>query len=104
MGKPLVGIITPAFNCEETIRETYESIKNQTFESWEWIVIDDHSKDNTFNYIKEITKDDNRVFVLQTEKNCGAAIARNLGIEKACGRYIAFLDSDDLWKQEKLAH
>lgn len=104
MNRPLVSIITPAFNCKATIKETYESIKKQTFESWEWIVVEDHSKDNTFEYIKELVKDDNRVVLLQTDKNSGAAVARNLGIEKASGKYIAFLDSDDLWKKEKLSH
>lgn len=103
MNKPLVSIITPAFNCKETIKETYESIKNQTFESWEWIVIEDHSEDGTFEFIKELTKNDERVALLKTETNSGAAIARNLGIEKASGRYIAFLDSDDLWKKGKLS-
>lgn len=104
MNKPLVSIITPAFNCKDTIKETYESIKNQTFESWEWVVVEDHSKDDTFEYIKELIKDDNKVALLQTDKNSGAAVARNLGIEKASGKYIAFLDSDDLWKKEKLSH
>jgi teichuronic acid biosynthesis glycosyltransferase TuaG len=102
MNKPLVSIITPAFNCKDTIKETYESIKSQTFESWEWIVVEDHSKDDTFEYIKELIKDDNQVVLLQTDKNSGAAVARNLGIEKASGKYIAFLDSDDLWKKNCL--
>lgn len=104
MNKPLVSIITPAFNCEKTIKETYESIKNQTFESWEWIVVEDHSKDDTFEYVKELIKDDSKVVLLRTDKNSGAAVARNIGIEKAKGKYIAFLDSDDLWKKEKLSH
>lgn len=99
-----VSIITPAYNCKKTIKETYESIYAQTFSDWEWIVVDDHSNDGSFEYIKEITAGDNRVLVLQTPQNSGAAVARNLGIEKACGRYIAFLDSDDLWKKEKISH
>ena len=103
MNKPLVSIITPAFNCKNTIKETYESIKKQSFESWEWIVIEDCSKDNTFEYIKELIKDDNKVVLLKTDKNSGAAIARNIGIQHANGKYIAFLDSDDLWKEEKLS-
>jgi len=68
MNKPLVSIITPAFNCKDTIKETYESIKSQTFESWEWIVVEDHSKDDTFEYIKELIKDDNQVVLLQPIK------------------------------------
>lgn len=100
----IVSIITPAYNCKKTIKETYESIRAQTFSDWEWIVVDDHSRDGSFEYIKEITAGDNRVIVLRTPQNSGAAVARNLGIGKASGRYIAFLDSDDLWKEEKLSH
>ena len=100
--KPLVSIITPAFNCLSTILSTYESIKSQTFLSWEWIIVEDHSTDGTFEYIKKLTENDNRVTLLRTSKNSGAAVARNTGIECAKGRYIAFLDADDLFKKEKL--
>ena len=104
MKAPLVSIITPAYNCVSTIEETYKSILSQTFSDWEWIIVEDHSKDDSYNFIKKIIKDDTRVTLLQTEKNSGAAIARNAGIEKARGRFIAFLDADDLWKKEKLEH
>ena len=104
MKKSLVSIITPAFNCKDTIKETYESIKKQTYGFWEWIVIEDHSSDGSFEYIKEIIDGDDRVILLQTPQNSGAAVARNLGIEKAKGKYIAFLDADDLWKEDKLSH
>ena len=102
MEKPTVSIITPAYNCVKTITETYESIKKQSFRSWEWIVVEDCSSDNSFQVINELAKQNPKVVVLRTEKNSGAAIARNLGIEKAKGKYIAFLDSDDLWKENKL--
>ena len=55
----IVSIITPAYNCKDTIKETYGSILSQTFSNWEWIVVEDHSKDDSFEYIKEIVKDDN---------------------------------------------
>lgn len=100
----IVSIITPAYNCKKTIKETYDSILAQTFSDWEWIVVDDHSNDGSFEYVKEITAGDNRVLVFQTAQNSGAAVARNLGIEKASGKYIAFLDSDDFWKKDKLSH
>ena len=103
MTRPLVSIITAAYNCKSTIRETYESIKNQTFLFWEWIIIDDHSTDGSFEYVNEMVKNDDRVIVLQMSNNSGAALARNTGIDKARGRYIAFLDADDLWKKEKLS-
>jgi len=104
MTKPIVSIITPAFNCEKTINETYESIKNQSFSSWEWIVVEDCSTDNSYEIIEKIAKKDKRVVLLQTKENSGAAVSRNIGIENARGKYIAFLDSDDVWEVEKLDH
>ena len=92
----LVSIITPAYNCKNTIEETYKSILSQTFTDWEWIVIDDCSKDSSFSYITEMVKMEKRVKVLQTKSNGGTAIARNIGLKNANGRYITFLDSDDL--------
>jgi len=92
----LVSIITPAYKCRNTIEETYKSVLAQTFSDWEWIVVDDCSIDGSFEYIKELTKDDKRVAVLQTPKNGGSAVARNIGLKHAKGRYITFLDSDDL--------
>lgn len=100
--KPEVSIITPAYNCKSTIEETYKSILSQTFSSWEWIIVEDHSKDHSYEFISEMVKKDQRVVLLRTEKNSGAAVARNIGIEKASGRFIAFLDADDLWKEDKL--
>ncbi len=97
-----VSIITPAYKCKSTIRETYESIKQQTFSNWEWIIIEDNSPDDSFEFIQNMVKGDSRVVVLRTEKNSGAAVARNVGINYAKGRFIAFLDSDDLWLKDKL--
>lgn len=102
MEKPLVSIITPAYKCKNTIAETYESIKKQTFESWEWIVVEDNSGDGSFEFILNLVNSDKRVTVLQTSENSGAAVARNLGIKNASGRFIAFLDSDDFFKPTKL--
>ncbi len=93
---PTVSIITPAYKCRETIKKTYESVASQTFSSWEWIVVDDCSPDDSFSFIKDMVKDDNRVIVLQTPKNGGTAVARNIGLKHSSGRYITFLDSDDL--------
>lgn len=104
MEKEIVSIITPAYRCKKTILDTYNSIKKQTYPFWEWIIVEDNSNDGTLEFIKEITKNDDRVVVLTTVINSGAAVARNVGIEKARGKYIAFLDSDDLWKTNKLDH
>lgn len=102
MEKPIVSIITPAFNCTSTIKETYLSIKSQTFSSWEWIIIEDCSSDGSFEFINALTSNDNKVVLIRTPKNSGAAVARNFGIEKAKGRFIAFLDADDCWDADKL--
>ena len=92
----LITIITPAYNCKKTIKFTYDSVIAQTFSDWEWIIIDDCSKDGSFSYIKELTKNQNRVIVLQTSINSGTSVARNIGLKHASGKYITFLDSDDL--------
>ncbi len=92
----LVSIITPAYNCKNTIKGTYDSVLSQTFKDWEWIIVDDCSPDDSFHYIKELTKDDPGVIVLKTPKNGGTAVARNIGLKNVNGRYITFLDSDDL--------
>lgn len=96
MRKPIVSIITPAYNSKITIKETYYSVLSQLFSDWEWIIVDDCSNDGSFEYIKELTNKDKRITVLQTPKNGGSATARNIGLRHAKGRYITFLDSDDL--------
>lgn len=100
--KKVVSIITPAYHCEETIDRTYRSIRSQTFENWEWVVVEDHSPDDSYERIKAIAEKDERVVVLRTPVNSGAAVARNVGIAAANGRYIAFLDADDFWDSKKL--
>lgn len=100
--EPLVSIITPAYNCERTIGETIESVRKQNYNNWEHIIIDDFSKDNTRLLIGNYAKEDNRIKPIYLKVNSGVANARNVGIQKAIGKYIAFLDSDDLWKEDKL--
>ena len=102
MNKPIVSIITPAYKCYSTIKDTFESVVNQSFKEWEWLIIEDCSDDGTFEYIKQLTSCDKRIILFKTEHNSGAAVARNVGIKNAKGKYIAFLDADDLWKPEKL--
>ena len=98
----LVSIITPSYNSEKYIFQTIESVLNQTYENWEMIIVDDASIDNSINIIESYTKKDNRIKLIKLKKNNGPAIARNVGIKNAKGRYIAFLDSDDLWLPTKL--
>lgn len=93
---PLVSIITPAYNCKNTIKETFSSVLSQSFSDWEWIIVDDCSTDGSFEYLKELTKNDKRIIVIKAEKNGGTAAARNIALRHAKGRYITFLDSDDI--------
>lgn len=97
-----VSIITPLFNAEDTIRDTYASIAEQTFSDWEWIVVDDCSLDDSIHVVEALSSKDRRIKLLRSESNGGAAKARNLGIQGAKGRYIAFLDADDSWAPDKL--
>lgn len=98
----LVSIITPTFNSELFIKDTFESIKSQTYTNWEWVVVDDFSTDSTFEIVERYKLKDNRVKLYQNDANLGAAVSRNKAIEMANGRFIAFLDSDDLWASNKL--
>jgi len=98
--KDLVSIITPAYNCEKYISETIESVLKQTYENWEMLIIDDGSTDNTLNIIRRYN--DDRICLIQNHSNMGAALSRNRGLAKARGKWIAFLDSDDLWYPDKL--
>lgn len=100
--KKLVSIITPAYNASKTLNETFESVLSQTYDAWEWIVINDCSKDDTKDVLENLAKKDSRVVVVNLDKNGGAANARNVGIKLAKGEYIAFLDADDAWKNNKL--
>jgi glycosyltransferase involved in cell wall biosynthesis len=96
---PVVSIITPIFNSEDTIMECYKSVCNQTFRNWEMIMVDDGSADCTPQIISTIEDPQTRIL---TQNNQGVSAARNRGIQHAKGKYIAFLDSDDVWKPEKL--
>ncbi|GEA61997.1 glycosyltransferase family 2 protein [Vibrio comitans] len=99
---PIVSIITPSFNCIEFIDETFNSILEQTLNDWEWIVTDDCSTDGTYEYLLQKAALDSRIIVYRNGSNSGAAVSRNNSIKHATGRYIAFLDSDDLWENDKL--
>lgn len=98
----LVSIIMASYNSSMYIKETINSVKKQTYKNWELIISDDGSNDSTVTVIQQEAKDDERIKILISSKNFGAAVARNRALELTKGRYIAFLDSDDLWKTEKL--
>lgn len=106
----LVSIVVPVYNAERFIGETIQYVKAQTYENWELILVDDCSKDNSCNVIEGRIREekqqgrDNRIRLVRQETNSGAAKCRNKGISCARGRYLCFLDADDIWESEKLAH
>lgn len=97
-----VTVITPSYNSGKYISETIKSVINQTYSNWEMLIVDDCSTDNSISIINDYCTSDNRIRLIKLEENGGAAVARNRGIKEANGRFIAFLDSDDLWHPEKL--
>jgi teichuronic acid biosynthesis glycosyltransferase TuaG len=99
---PVVSIIVPCYNSGRFLRATLEAVRAQTFTEWECIVIDDASTDDSAGVIRELAAEDSRIVPVLLEKNLGAAGARNAGLEKVRGDYIAFLDSDDYWVPHKL--
>ncbi len=100
----LISIIVPVYNVEKYIRETMECVRRQTYGAWELLLVEDCSSDGTVleikNYLEE--KRENRIRLIRQPSNGGAARARNRGLREAKGRYIAFLDADDLWAPGKL--
>lgn len=96
-----VSIITPAYNCAQYIVDAIESVLAQSFDNWEMWIVDDCSTDDTADIVNRYASDP-RINLMQNEANLGGAGARNRGIEAATGRYIAFLDSDDVWAVDKL--
>ena len=102
MNKELVSIITPMYNSEKYIGQTIESVLNQTYQEWEMLIIDDCSNDNSPNIVKEYVQIDNRIRYIRVKENKGVSNARNIGLQQAKGRFIAFLDSDDIWNYSKL--
>jgi len=100
---PKITIITPTYNSSKFIRRTIDSVLAQTYTDWEFLLIDDHSTDNTLEIISEYAKKDHRIKILKTPKNSGGpALPKNIGIENAAGEYVAFLDHDDQWLEQKL--
>jgi teichuronic acid biosynthesis glycosyltransferase TuaG len=98
----MISIITATYLSENQIANTYASLKKQSIQNWEWLVTDDCSTDNTLQFLDEIAAIDHRVRVFKNNKNSGAAVSRNNSLSHAKGEFIAFVDSDDLWRPEKL--
>ena len=98
----LVSIITPSYNSAKFIKYCIDSVLSQTYDNWEMIIVDDYSRDNSRELISKFAKEDNRIKPIFLGENVGAAESRNVAIKKSKGKYIAFLDSDDIWKLDKL--
>lgn len=97
----LVSIIMPSYNTERYIEKSIQSVQAQTYTNWELIIVDDCSSDCTDEVVKPYLSDE-RICYIKNEKNSGAAVSRNRALREAKGKWIAFLDSDDLWLPEKL--
>lgn len=100
--KDLVSIIMPTYKCGKFIGESIRSVQAQTYQNWELIVVDDCSGDETISIVLDLKKSDDRINIYQNSSNSGAAVTRNTALRNAHGRWIAFLDSDDLWEPTKL--
>ena len=101
--KPIISIITPMYNAEEFISKSIESVLKQSFKSWEMIIIDDFSSDNSTSIVNRYIAQDSRIKLIKSKENFGGpAKPRNLGIKNAKGSFIAFLDCDDYWSTDKL--
>lgn len=97
-----VSIIMPVYNSGQYLPDAIESVRNQTYQNWELIIVDDHSTDNSTKIIEKYALTDSRIVPIYLHHNGGAAAARNVGIERRRGRFLAFLDSDDTWSERKL--
>ena len=97
-----VSVITPSYNSEKYIVDTITSVQNQIYTNWELIIVDDCSTDNTCEIIEKICETDRRIRLLRQEKNAGAGAARTRAVQNATGRFVAYLDADDIWLPDKL--
>lgn len=102
MKEELVSVVTPVYNAEKYIEHTIASVLMQTYPNIEHILVDDCSSDTSRIIIEKLAQEDSRIKYIKLDVNSGAAVARNTGIENAKGRYIAFIDSDDIWKVNKV--
>lgn len=98
----LVSVVMPMYNCEQFVAQSIESVQAQTYQNWELLLVDDCSTDRSVEIARQYADADNRIRLLQNSQNSGAAVSRNYAIREAKGKWIATLDSDDLWMTKKL--
>ena len=97
-----VSVIMPVYNCEKFVKYAIHSVQNQTYPNWELIIINDASTDNSLDEVLKFAHEDKRIHVFDYVYNHGVGVCRNAGLSHARGRYVAFLDADDLWAKHKL--
>ena len=100
--KGLVSIVTPVYKAERFIGDTIQSVQSQTYQQWELLLVDDCSPDRSADIIRPLAAADPRIRYVRLDQNSGAAVARNKALEMARGEYLAFLDADDIWVNDKL--
>ncbi len=99
---PFVSVIMPAYNAAAFVEAAINSVLKQTYTDFELIVINDCSTDNTADIVSRIAATDERIRIFDNKKNSGVSFTRNFGISKAVGEWVAFLDSDDMWREDKI--
>ncbi len=99
----MISIVVPVYNAAGFIKETISSVKKQTYTDWELLLVDDCSSDGSADLMESEAALDPRIRVIRQPENMGAAAARNRGVQEAKGRYLAYLDADDLWREDRLA-
>lgn len=99
---PFVSVVMPVYNAEKYVLESVQSVLDQSYENYELIIVDDASTDHSIELVTSICKDNSQVKIIRLENNGGVSHARNTGINSAKGEYIAFIDSDDIWRPDKL--
>ena len=100
--QPLITVVMPNYNGHRFVEQAIDSVLNQTYPNFELLVVDDCSKDDSLQLVQQKAQSDDRVRVIALEHNAGVANARNVGIREAKGEFIALLDNDDLWTEDKL--
>lgn len=98
----LVSIVVPLYNGEDFIKSTIYTVFKQTYRNWELVIVDDCSTDNSYKIVNDLARGDSRIRLFKQSSNQGAANARNRAVKESRGKYIAFLDSDDIWNKDKL--
>ena len=100
--QPLITVVMPNYNGHRFVEQAIDSVLNQTYPNFELLVVDDCSKDDSLQLVQQKAQSDDRIRVIVLEHNTGVANARNVGIKEAKGKFIALLDNDDLWTEDKL--